>query len=104
MINVIILNYSCVRYPNCYYRYPISYLWHSGVTMMILVGMMSIAWILAFSGGIGGFDILGSTDEEAVDQATLMRVTTPFMAKKEMTQSATAEGTTFYMVKRGGTF
>jgi hypothetical protein len=38
--------------------------------MMILVGMMSIAWILAFSGGIGGFDILGSTDEEAVDQAT----------------------------------
>ena len=38
--------------------------------MMILVGMMSIAGVLAFSGGIGGFDILGSTDEEAVDQAT----------------------------------
>ena len=37
---------------------------------MILVGMMSIAGVLAFSGGIGGFDILGSTDEEAVDQAT----------------------------------
>ena len=38
--------------------------------MMILVGMMSIAGVLAFSGGIGGFDILGSTDEEAADQAT----------------------------------
>jgi hypothetical protein len=39
--------------------------------MMILVGMMSIAGVLAFSGGIGGFDILGSTDEEeALDQAT----------------------------------
>ena len=38
--------------------------------MMILVGMMSIAGVLAFSGGIGGFDILGSTEEEAVDQAT----------------------------------
>ena len=57
-------------YPNCYYRYPIGYLWDSGVTMMILVGMMSIAGVLAFSGGIGGFDILGSTEEEAVDQAT----------------------------------
>ena len=32
--------------------------------------MMSIAGVLAFSGGIGGFDILGSTDEEAADQAT----------------------------------
>ena len=38
--------------------------------MMILVGMMSIAGVLAFSGGIGGFDILGSTEEEAADQAT----------------------------------
>ena len=38
--------------------------------MMIFVGMMSIAGVLAFSGGIGGFDILGSTEEEAVDQAT----------------------------------
>jgi len=38
--------------------------------MMILVVMMSIAGVLAFSGGIGGFDILGSTEEEAVDQAT----------------------------------
>ena len=38
--------------------------------MMILVGMMSIAGVLAFSGGIGGFDTLGSTDEEAADQAT----------------------------------
>ena len=38
--------------------------------MMILVGMMSIAGVLAFSGRIGGFDILGSTDEEAADQAT----------------------------------
>lgn len=37
---------------------------------MILVGMMSIAGVLAFSGGIGGFDILRSTDEEAADQAT----------------------------------
>ena len=38
---------------------------------MILVGMMSIAGVLAFSGGIGGFDILGSTDEvEAAEQAT----------------------------------
>ena len=32
--------------------------------------MMSIAGVLAFSGGIGGFDILGSTEEEAADQAT----------------------------------
>ena len=32
--------------------------------------MMSIAGVLAFSGGIGGFDILRSTDEEAADQAT----------------------------------
>lgn len=39
--------------------------------MMILVIMMSIAGVLAFSGGIGGFEILGSTDEEAADQATL---------------------------------
>ena len=31
---------------------------------------MSIAGVLAFSGGIGGFDILGSTEEKAVDQAT----------------------------------
>ena len=38
--------------------------------MMILVGMMSIAGVLAFSGGIGGFDILGSTEEDAADQAT----------------------------------
>ena len=39
--------------------------------MMMLVGMMSIAGVLAFSGGIGGFDILSSTDEEeALDQAT----------------------------------
>ena len=39
--------------------------------MMILVEMMSIAGVLAFSGGIGGFDILGSIDEEdVVDQAT----------------------------------
>jgi Ca2+-binding RTX toxin-like protein len=38
--------------------------------MMILVGMKSIAGVLAFSGGIGGFDILGSTEEEATDQAT----------------------------------
>ena len=38
--------------------------------MMILVGMMSIAGVLAFSGEIGGFDILGSTEEEAADQAT----------------------------------
>lgn len=37
---------------------------------MILVGMISIAGVLAFSGGIGGFDILGSTDEEVLDQAT----------------------------------
>ena len=38
--------------------------------MMILVGMMWIAGVLAFSGGIGGFDNLGSTEEEATDQAT----------------------------------
>ena len=38
--------------------------------MMILVGMMSIAGILAFSTGIVEFDILGSTDEEVADQAT----------------------------------
>ena len=38
--------------------------------MMILVGMKSIAGVLAFSGGIVGFDILGSTEEEATDQAT----------------------------------
>ena len=38
--------------------------------MVILVGMKSIAGVLAFSGGIGGFDILGSTEEEATDQAT----------------------------------
>lgn len=39
--------------------------------MMILVGMMPIAGVLAFSGGIGWFDILGSIDEEdVVDQAT----------------------------------
>ena len=31
---------------------------------------MSIVGVLAFSGGIGGFDILGSTEEKAVDQAT----------------------------------
>ena len=37
---------------------------------MIFVRMMSIAGVLAFSGGIGGFEILGSTDEEAADQAT----------------------------------
>jgi hypothetical protein len=37
--------------------------------MMILVGMMSIAGVLACSGGIDGFDILGSTEEEAADQA-----------------------------------
>ena len=37
---------------------------------MILVGMMSIAGVLAFSGGIGGFDILGSTEEDAADQET----------------------------------
>ena len=71
MINMIIKTTSPVWYPYCYYRYPIGYLWDSGVTMMILVGMMSIAGVLAFSGGIGGFDILGSTDEEeALDQAT----------------------------------
>jgi hypothetical protein len=38
--------------------------------MMILVGMMSIAGVLAFSGGIVGLDILGSTEEDAADQAT----------------------------------
>ena len=38
--------------------------------MVILVGMKSIAGVLAFSGGIGGFDILGSTEEEATDHAT----------------------------------
>ena len=38
--------------------------------MVILVEMKSIAGVLAFSGGIGGFDILGSTEEEATDQAT----------------------------------
>ena len=38
--------------------------------MVILVGMMSIAGGLAFSGGIGGFDILGSTEEQAADRAT----------------------------------
>ena len=123
--------------------------------MILLLGIMSFAGVLALSGGISGLDILGMSEEhEGIDQAmpppdkdietdptivqqisggsllityqvllimiwciwarvtifmmvsraTQMLVMTPFMAKKEMTQSAIAVDPTFYIVKRAAMF